>query len=743
LIAVTNALNQVTRYQYDEMGNETKQIDALNRTNAYAYDGQGRRVAHWLPNTNMVEQFGYDFNSNLAVHTNFNGTVLANTYDGLNRLTSVNNGNTTYNVGYQYTATGKRFNMAGYVSGGLQSYYYYYDSRDRLIQKQALVVNGNWNYVPTLYYAYDVNGNLTNLWTGDNDLNIIYSYDPLNRLTNVSDSVSGVSAGYGYDHVGNLQGMVYGNGVTNVYQYDSLNRLTNLVWQYGSAARAKFAYQVDLTGNRTNLIETVNTTSQTNAWSFDNIYRLTNEVAGVLGHMAYQYDPVGNRQSRNSTVTGVTNQMFTFNTNDWLSTDQYDADGNTTNSLNSAYQYDPADEVTNVNNVISMVYDGDRSRVMKQVGGLTTYYVVDDQNPSGYPQVLEELVGSGNGYPQTSKTYIYGSSLVGQQQFSTGTLGTLSYYGFDGHGSVRFLMGTSGNITDTYTYDAFGNIISRWYGGSGATPNNYLYSGQQFDPDLGLYYNRARYLNPNVGRFWTMDSYAGNNEDPLSLHKYLYTQDNPVNGIDPSGHDDIGDVLGAMDISASLDALLNIMTVQGALSTIAFSPSIIVKFSVDTSDKPPSFHADRVQNLLQTQLSTEVFDNPPAGHSVKIEVQEEGGNPGTLGWIGTPKNTYINRVNWNKLSGIEADRDSKGNILISDEKVEEAASQYTANVSDQTWANILAHEGIWGNAGGNWDSWFVPNGDIGAGSLVNSANLFVQFGVSGPSRTKLRSEFGF
>ena len=70
---------------------------------------------------------------------------------------------------------------------------------------------------------------------------------------------------------------------------------------------------------------------------------------------------------------------------------------------------------------------------------------------------------------------------------------------------------------------------------------SYLYAGQQFDPDLGLYYNRARYWNTGTGRFWTMDTYAGNNEDPLSLHKYLYCQADPVNRVDPSGHD--GDLI--------------------------------------------------------------------------------------------------------------------------------------------------------------------------------------------------------
>jgi RHS repeat-associated protein len=82
-------------------------------------------------------------------------------------------------------------------------------------------------------------------------------------------------------------------------------------------------------------------------------------------------------------------------------------------------------------------------------------------------------------------------------------------------------------------YDAFGNIIATT--GSG-TPNNYLYCGQQWDPDLGVYYNRARYLNTDAGRFLSPDSTDGDQEDPLSLHKYLYGADNPVNRIDPSGY---------------------------------------------------------------------------------------------------------------------------------------------------------------------------------------------------------------
>ena len=45
------------------------------------------------------------------------------------------------------------------------------------------------------------------------------------------------------------------------------------------------------------------------------------------------------------------------------------------------------------------------------------------------------------------------------------------------------------------------------------------------------------YLNPTTGRFWSMDSFEGRADDSLSLHKYLYVHGNPVNGVDPSGHE--------------------------------------------------------------------------------------------------------------------------------------------------------------------------------------------------------------
>ena len=73
-----------------------------------------------------------------------------------------------------------------------------------------------------------------------------------------------------------------------------------------------------------------------------------------------------------------------------------------------------------------------------------------------------------------------------------------------------------------------------------AAPPAYLYTGEQIDPELGMYYLRARYYQPATGRFWTMDSYEGIADKPLTLHKYTYANGSPLNYCDPSGHMSLG-----------------------------------------------------------------------------------------------------------------------------------------------------------------------------------------------------------
>ena len=174
---------------------------------------------------------------------------------------------------------------------------------------------------------------------------------------------------------------------------------------------------------------------------------------------------------------------------------------------------------------VTLVYDGDGKRVAKMIGGVTTRFLVDELNPTGYSQVLDEVV---NGVVQ--RNYTYGLNRISQNQIISNTWVT-SFFLFDGEGTVRQLTNAAGSVTDTYNYDAFGNVTDS----VGTTPNNFLYQGEEYDAALGLYYLRDRYYSSATGRFLSRDPERGVSSDPMTLHKYLYANGNPVNMADPTG----------------------------------------------------------------------------------------------------------------------------------------------------------------------------------------------------------------
>ena len=92
-------------------------------------------------------------------------------------------------------------------------------------------------------------------------------------------------------------------------------------------------------------------------------------------------------------------------------------------------------------------------------------------------------------------------------------------------------------IAEEYDYDAYGVAVG--FDASSAD-TNLLYTGEQYDSNLSQYYLRARYYNPANGRFNRMDPFAGNNQDPQSLHKYLYANCSPTMNVDPSGNLSVG-----------------------------------------------------------------------------------------------------------------------------------------------------------------------------------------------------------
>ncbi len=263
-------------------------------------------------------------------------------------------------------------------------------------------------------------------------------------------------------------------------------------------------------------------------------------------------DAVGNRLSATSTLSVVPSGSWTYNADDQILSETYDADGNVIAANGYVMTYDAENHlISKIGNgiTVTMVYDAFGNRVAKTVNGVTTKYLVeDDVNPTGLPQVLEETV---NGVVQ--RTYTYGLQRISESQFINNTW-TTSFYGYDGSGSVRQLTDSTGKITDEYEYDAYGNSFTK----SGTTPNNYLYRGEQFDSDLGLYYLRARYYNPSTGRFLSRDPLDGNAINPASLHKYLYANGDPVNVIDPTGRggDTIETVFTTTEIATPTEEFL-------------------------------------------------------------------------------------------------------------------------------------------------------------------------------------------
>jgi RHS repeat-associated protein len=349
----------------------------------------------------------------------------------------------------------------------------------------------------------------------------------------------------------------------------------------GANTLGTYAYTLGPAGNRLSVSEL---SGRTVSYGYDDLYRLTSETIANSpsnnGVIAYVYDNVGNRLTRTSEIAAVPSASSSYDDNDRLTSDGYDANGSTIGSGGNVYQYDFENRLIALNpgtaNEVSFVYDGDGNRVAKTVDGVTTKFLVDTNSPTGYAQVAEEIVSG-----SVQRVYVHGHSLISQTQLISGNWAT-SFYGFDGHGSVRFLIDTTGAITDTYTFDAFGSLIAS----TATTPNNYIYAGEQLDPNLGFYYLRARYMNPASGRFWSMDTFDGVHNDPHTLHKYLYAGTNPTNKIDPSGRFEF--TIAGVTYNLSLSQTMRAISTTGlALGRAALLRLLTLAFVVNAAMNSP------------------------------------------------------------------------------------------------------------------------------------------------------------
>jgi RHS repeat-associated protein len=303
-------------------------------------------------------------------------------------------------------------------------------------------------------------------------------------------------------------------------------------------------------------------------YGYDDLYRLSSETvldaAGTVTRQAnYTYDDVGNRTGLSDSAVGTT--AYQYDKNDRLlsetgatnATYTYDGNGNTKSvtqgGQTTTYTWDNRNRMisqSTVNSqqstVSSYTYNDENIRVSSKVGTQAATQFLLDGNRD-YSQVLAESKGGTIGV-----SYVYGNDLVSQKR------GTAeSFYLVDGLGSTRGLTNSAGTLTDSYTYDSFGNLVAS----TGTTTNSYLFAGEQYDSNLDQYYLRQRFYDAGTGRFTRRDDYEGRVSEPMTLHKYVYGNANPVNYTDPSGLFSMGDVGAA---NAIRDILTNIQLDTGS-----------------------------------------------------------------------------------------------------------------------------------------------------------------------------------
>ena len=512
---------RVMTYNYDLNGNSTSTANATSASvndhvTVYTYDGLGRLVTKTLPD-GTYETSGYDAGDNKISQRLTDGNINTYKYDDFNRLQTLTYFDKTF-VSYTYYAEGQRKT----VVDGRGTTTYTYDGQNRLSSVQQP------NNGPSISYRYDAAHNRTAVLvtTGGTTTATAYAYNDRNELCTVTDNVStsplpspptscnaASSAWYTYDFAGNRTKLTYPNGMTTDYSPDGLGRTPTVVQKAsGGQQIAAYSYQFWPSGQRDNVKEN-NSTAATLQWLYDDAGRLRSEQRGSAT-TNYTYDDADNLVSDGT-------HSLSYDSNDRITSAgfAYDKRGNLRSDGTNSYTYDGADRVTQVNassgSVSTSSYDADGLRVSQTNGNNTTKYIWASGSCCG-TNVLAETDASN----VVQSRYVLGNNeLLAQMQGST------PYYALrDGQGNVRTL--TNGSSSQSYSYDAYGNLVNA----PTSLNTHYLYRGQQYDNASGLYYLQARYYNPILQRFLTRDTF---NDGP---NRYTYVHDDPVNASDPTGH---------------------------------------------------------------------------------------------------------------------------------------------------------------------------------------------------------------
>lgn len=549
-------------YQLEVSGK--KKTDSIAETK-YEYNGKNQLISYTDPE-GRTESYTYDVNSNLTKTVDKNGNTQKSTYDYQNRLMEMaakekKTGKETVHT-YTYNAYGDVATQDNTT--------FTYDDVSGQVTKETTKLTKNKDVVKN--YSYDSAGNQSAFAVKvgeDTKLSLQYTYDGESKLTSVIDEKGNKIVGYDYDTDGNLaKRTVDGSGMTTTYAYDYQNHLTSLKNQTDSAGViSEYTSEYLTNGRKTK--ETADTmdeagkkSKKTSTYAYDLLGRITKETKTGSEDISYTYDSNNNRKEM---TVGYRVTAYKYNKNDellrtdTLNTDteedsvviyKNDKNGNQLATVNryeiptdkkdSTYvdidvtlgdnrlnenvvnHYNALNQLTQTltkNYKVSFTYDAEGLRTSKTVNGEKTVFVWDGD------QLVMELSESG----KVQKRYIRGNDLVYADK---GTDTEKQYYVTDSHGNVVQLTDKSGSVTKTYEYDSFGNEVNP----DGKDDNPFRYCGEYYDKETAEIYLRARYYQPEVGRFLTRDTYTGEENEPLSLHLYTYCGNDGVNAWDPSGN---------------------------------------------------------------------------------------------------------------------------------------------------------------------------------------------------------------
>ncbi len=488
LTALTDAKNNTTSFTYDQTGKLTSETDPLGKITSYGYDGKGNLISRTSPDNKTIT-YNYDLNNRLTGKSYSDSSAAAFQYD--------DNGNITY-AGNQYIA-----------------YNFTYDSNNRI----TVITDSNSR---TITYAYDSAGNRISMTTPDNKT-ITYGYDNNNLPNQITTDLGSFT--FTYDANNRRLTRTMPNGTTSTYSYDEDSRLTGINTTKSAKTIDSAAYTHDYAGNRL----TKTTPQETWSYGYDSIYRLTQAAptGGIHQSEAYTYDQVGNRLSKTNETPPTDNETIN-------------------------YTYDDENRLTKVvitknskQKELTFTYDPFGRRITKtltkdEIGTdctapntcpRTTTYVYDNQN------IIAEY--NTNGEVQTRYTHGPNIDEPLAIEIKAATTFTPYFYHADGLGSITSLSSASGTVVQRYAYDTFGNMTIT---ANGNISQPYTYTSREYDTETGMYFYRARYYDPKVGRFVTKDpiGFGG------GINVYAYVGNSPINLSDPYGlfHDGVRDYYG-------------------------------------------------------------------------------------------------------------------------------------------------------------------------------------------------------